>query len=210
MNRASSPSSSNETTATSGPSNGYICTVCFKVFPSGQALGGHQNAHLFERSLRQATPNILGAVLNHPLPREDVQVLASALARSNSGHHRHHPPPNPVQQPARRLNVQEDGFRTARRGGNADDHHHLLEGRVRCGTYHYHPYERRSPVEGGGSDGEDSHRRKLTKNLLSEWKPVNDVKERETMGDPDVDVELELELTLKRKEYLDLNLKLGF
>ncbi|KAJ9184660.1 hypothetical protein P3X46_004364 [Hevea brasiliensis] len=184
-------SSSDETTASSGPStHGFVCTVCFRVFPSGQALGGHQNAHLLERSFRQKTPNILGAVLNHPLPDEDNQ----SLAWSNSGSR------DLMQQP--RLITQVDRSKTTKRASGG----YPIEGRANCGSSHHHPYGRRA--------GEEARRRRLTKNLLGERKSGHQVKEGEGTGkssetsicDPSVDIEL----SLKSKEYLDLELKLGF
>ncbi|OAY40642.1 zinc finger protein 3 [Manihot esculenta] len=183
-------SSSEETTATSGPSTrNFVCTICFKVFPSGQALGGHQNAHLQERSFRKTTPNILGAVLNHPLPDDDDQPLP----RSNSGNR------TLIQQPG--LIAPEDGSKTPKRANVG----HPIVGRANNGSsslHVHHPYVRLAD--------EEARRRRLTKNLLGERKPKQ-VKKGEKSSETSIgDSGVDIELSLKRKEYVDLELKLGF
>ncbi|KAB1222409.1 hypothetical protein CJ030_MR2G028737 [Morella rubra] len=70
-------SSEESSTAASGPMIfSYTCPHCFKVFGSGQALGGHQTAHRTNRVVRRITkfkrPKRYNPTLQPPHP-ENVQ-----------------------------------------------------------------------------------------------------------------------------------------
>ncbi|KAJ4835031.1 hypothetical protein Tsubulata_026438 [Turnera subulata] len=172
----------------SSGSRGFICTVCFKVFHNGQALGGHQNAHHMERSLRQTTPNILGAVLNH-LPLEEVHSVASALAASRN-----------------------TTTRTEAEAAGRENHNRRVEPRRprNDSSHQYHPYDidsssrRRPRIKNLLGEWQPINGRRED---TSSGVPM-------ISNDPLVEVSMvetiNLELSLKPCEILDLELKLGF
>lgn len=67
-------------------SKGHECPICFKVFPSGQALGGHKRSHMSGGS--ESTRNFQTVVLEEPVQEVrdflDLNLPATTEEESNS------------------------------------------------------------------------------------------------------------------------------
>lgn len=75
-----------ETTVTeSKKSKGHECPICFKVFPSGQALGGHKRSHMTSGAESRSFQTV---VLQEPVPEIrdflDLNLPAATEEESNS------------------------------------------------------------------------------------------------------------------------------
>ena len=67
-------------------SNGHECPICLKVFPSGQALGGHKRSHLVAVSEARNNPTI---VIQKPVPEIQDFLdlnLPAPVEEENNGH----------------------------------------------------------------------------------------------------------------------------
>ncbi|XP_027333179.1 uncharacterized protein LOC113848026 [Abrus precatorius] len=74
-----------DTVTESKKSKGHECPICFKVFPSGQALGGHKRSHMVGGS---ESRNFQTVVLEEPVPEIrdllDLNLPAATEEESNS------------------------------------------------------------------------------------------------------------------------------
>ncbi|KAJ8754520.1 hypothetical protein K2173_005681 [Erythroxylum novogranatense] len=74
----------------------YICFECSKEFTNGQALGGHQNAHRIERTIRTQLPGILETILTKqpaafPQDSSQMEPLATVIGGGWVSHSPHSP-----------------------------------------------------------------------------------------------------------------------
>lgn len=75
-----------ETSKGSKKSNGHECSICLKVFQSGQALGGHKRSHLVAGSEARNNPTI---VIQKPVPeiRDFLDLnLPAPVDEESNGH----------------------------------------------------------------------------------------------------------------------------
>ncbi|RCV37682.1 hypothetical protein SEVIR_8G084100v4 [Setaria viridis] len=70
----------------------FVCIYCDRKFFSPQALGGHQNAHKYERSLAKHRREITAAMRAHSAtmdaprrPKGGVRIVVAADNRSRQG-----------------------------------------------------------------------------------------------------------------------------
>ncbi|KAK7330310.1 hypothetical protein VNO77_24500 [Canavalia gladiata] len=76
-----------DTVTVSKKSKGHECPICLKVFPSGQALGGHKRSHMTGGG-SESTRNFQTVVLEEPVPEIrdflDLNLPAATEEESNS------------------------------------------------------------------------------------------------------------------------------
>ncbi|XP_009801846.1 uncharacterized protein LOC107830346 [Nicotiana tabacum] len=81
----SSNDSTIETSSVSKKLKGYECPICFKIFQSGQALGGHKRSHL----IAEAKSNNQAVILQKPTPeiRDFLDLNLPAPVEEESNEH---------------------------------------------------------------------------------------------------------------------------
>lgn len=147
-------SDSDESTAASFPQANFKCALCWRTFDSGQALGGHQNAHRFEREEKRAK--------HHELAHAHFQAAKWRLFPPTL------PPPPSLFTAEPKV---EPPFLADRR---------ILLGQPRSsailGTgFHYHVYNNKPRLSVLSCQDDHDHPVVLTNDFLGEWMPIYNI-----------------------------------